>query len=175
MFKLVKWDSVWLLVFLLATTHHGSIVCSSVDPCQVMGVSPDECSKYTKPNERIFYCGGKENKRIPMKYVNDDYCDCVETGADEPGTSACINGHFFCNNFGYRGKQIFSSWVNDGICDCCDGSDEWQMQEKGRIKCPNTCAQLAHEELKEVRIQKQKYGQVKHIYFLCLHVILLMF
>lgn len=26
---------------------------------------------------------------IPAERVNDDYCDCPSTGADEPGTAAC--------------------------------------------------------------------------------------
>ena len=158
----------WLCsaLLLVATTHDSGIVpCLSLDSCSITGVSPNECGKY-EAKERVFYCGGKENRRIPMKYVNDDYCDCAETGADEPGTSACINGYFYCNNLGFRGKKIFSSWVNDGICDCCDGSDEWEMQQKGKVQCSNTCSSLAEEELKEVRAQKRKFQQVQLILFL---------
>lgn len=152
--------SIWQLFFCclillsISLTRHTRGDAS----CSITGVNPSDCPKY-KPDERIFYCGGKENKRIPMKFVNDDYCDCQETGADEPATAACINGRFYCNNKGFRGKTIFASWVNDGICDCCDGSDEWETTRLGRIKCPNTCRQLANEELAGVRDQKKQYEQ----------------
>lgn len=32
------------------------------------------------------------------------------------GTSACVNGIFYCENKGYKGSTLFSSQVNDGIC-----------------------------------------------------------
>ncbi|CAF2037209.1 unnamed protein product [Rotaria magnacalcarata] len=71
---------------------------------------------------------------VPFEFVNDDYCDCQD-GSDEPGTSACSNGQFFCENKGYLGTLIPSHFVGDGICDCCDGSDEYETT----IVCNNTC------------------------------------
>jgi protein kinase C substrate 80K-H len=56
--------------------------------------------------------------------INDDYCDCGD-GTDEPSTSACSGGQFYCNDQ----TAIPSSRVNDGICDCCEGTDEY----RGRI------------------------------------------
>jgi protein kinase C substrate 80K-H len=64
----------------------------------------------------------------------DDYCDCRD-GSDEPGTSACLNGKFWCRNIGFEGQLVPSSRVNDRICDCCDGSDEYN----GHVQCQDTC------------------------------------
>lgn len=83
--------------------------------------------RYRPDRNNEFKCL-KSEQRIPFKSINDDYCDC-EDGTDEPSTSACVNGTFYCDTQ-YRKKPITllevpSSRVNDGICDCCDGSDEW--------------------------------------------------
>lgn len=72
-----------------------------------------------------------ENRIIPIKYVNDNFCDC-EDGTDEFLTSACPNGYIYCVNphniTGYYNyfvifsfTKIGSSKYHDGICDCCDG------------------------------------------------------
>lgn len=103
-----------------------------------------------------FYEGGTQfkclsnGKVIPMDHVNDDYCDC-EDGSDEPGTNACPNGLFYCENKPYTGSYISTSRVNDGFCDCCDGSDEFD----GTIKCENTCEKL----FAEIRAQQEAFRQ----------------
>jgi protein kinase C substrate 80K-H len=56
-----------------------------------------------------FMCLDK-SQTIPFARVNDEYCDCPD-GSDEPGTSACSNGRFYCINKGSRGKFIHSSLV----------------------------------------------------------------
>jgi len=91
-------------------------------------------------NVERFKCRGSE-RIIPPSLINDDFCDC-EDGSDEPGTNACANGVFYCQNKGHVGQDIPSSRVNDGICDCCDGSDEYA----GASQCSNTCDEAGREE-----------------------------
>lgn len=54
-------------------------------------------------------------KSIPISWVNDNYCDCLD-GTDEPGTAACKSGKFYCRNEKFHPTLIPSQWVNDGIC-----------------------------------------------------------
>ena len=70
------------------------------------GVKPTDQHLY---NSKPFKCdnGGKILKQ---KQINDDYCDCAD-GTDEPGTSACDNGRFWCENTGHVGQFVFSSRV----------------------------------------------------------------
>jgi protein kinase C substrate 80K-H len=82
----------------------------------------------------------QHHRRFAIERFNDNFCDCLD-GTDEPGTSACPDGKFYCNNVGYVPQYVFSSRINDGICDCCDGSDEYD----GRIECANTCWQVGRE------------------------------
>lgn len=67
------------------------------------------------PTEGTFTCFDG-SLSIPFDQINDDYCDCEMDGSDEPGTSACPNGSFYCNNVGHKSMFIPSSQVNDGIC-----------------------------------------------------------
>ena len=76
-----------------------------------------------------------------------------QDGSDEPGTSACSNGSFYCPNRGFKPSNLASSRVNDGICDCCDGSDEWAMV--GGSPCSNNCDEMgAADKAERVRLEK---------------------
>ncbi|XP_067677378.1 glucosidase 2 subunit beta-like isoform X3 [Haliotis asinina] len=90
-------------------------------------------------------------QEFPFEYVNDDYCDC-DDGSDEPGTAACPNMKFFCQNKGHVAEDILSSRVNDGYCDCCDGSDEYQQE---KIQCPNTCDELGRKRREDLVREKE--------------------
>ena len=87
-----------------------------------------------------FTCLGDEQQVVPARKINDGECDC-EDGSDEPSTSACPSGRFFCVNKRHTPQWLNSSRVNDGACDCCDGTDE-----HGRGGCPSTCVMLASYE-----------------------------
>jgi len=89
---------------------------------------------------------------VPFHAINDDFCDCVD-GSDEPGTSACPRGSFYCRNRGHTARALPSSFVNDGVCDCCDGSDE----PKGR--CPNECLESAKYHIQELERKLSHYSE----------------
>jgi len=115
----------------------------------VRGVSLKEQALYNPAQDFACFDG---SKTIPFQSVNDDYCDCVD-GSDEPGTSACPDGKFYCQNLGHKAIYLQSSRVNDGICDCCDGSDEYDSP----VACFNQCEQQGKEE--QVRLQQEQIEQ----------------
>lgn len=101
------------------------------------GVPISKASLYNP--ERDFECFDGSRKML-FERVNDDYCDCAD-GSDEPGTAACTNGRFYCQNAGYEGQYISASHVNDGVCDCCDASDEYSSN----AKCLDNCHVLGRQ------------------------------
>ncbi|KAF9928556.1 hypothetical protein FBU30_002294 [Linnemannia zychae] len=114
------------------------------------GVSPSNAQLYVPDKSNSWSCLDG-SKTIPFSAINDDYCDCAD-GSDEPGTSACGTGMYYCANIGHAPSSIKTSRVNDGVCDeeCCDGSDEYD----GQINCPNRCAEVgakAREENERVQ------------------------
>ncbi|KAJ7229083.1 glucosidase II beta subunit-like-domain-containing protein [Mycena pura] len=123
---------------------------ASID--KTLGVPPTLLSRYSPPKSGSWKCLDS-SKEIPWDFVNDDSCDCPD-GSDEPGTSACPNSTFYCQNVGHIGATIPSSRVNDGLCEpqCCDGSDERPGV------CPNSCTEIGEQYRKqrdaERKIQK---------------------
>ncbi|KAG7921527.1 hypothetical protein KL905_002985 [Ogataea polymorpha] len=114
------------------------LFCCCVAAEWIRGVEPDRQSLYRPDEDGLWACLGNPEIRISFDKINDDYCDCPD-GSDEPGTSACSLGRFYCANEGFRPSYLPSYKVNDGICDydlCCDGSDEADG------KCPSRCAQM---------------------------------
>jgi hypothetical protein len=71
--------------------------------------------------------------------LNDDYCDCLTNGIDEPKTSAC--SHILVQSIGLTCQSatkvdpeghplavdVYPSRIRDGIKDCLDGSDEYNL------------------------------------------------
>ncbi|XP_037527654.1 glucosidase 2 subunit beta [Rhipicephalus sanguineus] len=129
------------VVFALLLVSARCLADDSIRVSRPRGVALKHASLYDRT--RNFTCfDGKRDVEFFM--VNDDYCDC-DDGSDEPGTSACTNGKFHCDNLGHKGQDIPSSWVNDGICDCCDGSDEYGTS----AGCVNNCLELGRQAREE--------------------------
>ena len=107
------------------------------------GIDPALSSKYraavNQANNSFTCLDGSVT--LPLSALNDGKCDCPDN-SDEPGTSGCLNGHFYCHNEGGKPKLIPSHKVGDGICDCCDGSDEF---DNPSAQCPNVCASLVEK------------------------------
>ncbi|XP_057757444.1 glucosidase 2 subunit beta isoform X1 [Arachis stenosperma] len=117
---------------------------SSVPNDPFFGIAPQD-EKYYKSSD-VIRCKDGSGK-FTRAQLNDDFCDCPD-GTDEPGTSACPGGKFYCHNAGHVPNSLFSSRVNDGICDCCDGTDEYD----GKVTCSNTCweaGKVARDKLKK--------------------------
>ncbi|KAK9152919.1 hypothetical protein Sjap_000399 [Stephania japonica] len=104
---------------------------SALPADRAAGIRPEDAKFY---DSEIIACRDG-SKSFSRERLNDDFCDCAD-GTDEPGTSACPEGKFYCRNEGSTPQLLFSSRVNDRLCDCCDGSDEYD----GGINCSNTCS-----------------------------------
>ncbi|CEG64825.1 hypothetical protein RMATCC62417_01734 [Rhizopus microsporus] len=109
-----------------------------VKASSIKGIAPENQSLYKPSSDGTWKCLDG-SKVILYSAINDDYCDCPD-GSDEPGTSACPNSYFYCENKGHIPDYIKSYSVNDGVCDeaCCDGSDE----STGLADCPNRCKEV---------------------------------
>eukprot|EP00316_Scyphosphaera_apsteinii_P019857 CAMPEP_0119320020 /NCGR_PEP_ID=MMETSP1333-20130426/51168_1 /TAXON_ID=418940 /ORGANISM="Scyphosphaera apsteinii, Strain RCC1455" /LENGTH=665 /DNA_ID=CAMNT_0007326609 /DNA_START=13 /DNA_END=2010 /DNA_ORIENTATION=+ len=105
----------------------------------------------------VFHCKDASSS-IRIEQLNDDYCDCPD-GSDEPGTSACIYGHFYCANKGHLPQTLSASHVDDGICDCCDASDE-QASGAGCMNDCKTVGAIARQAAEE-EARKYAEGHVK--------------
>jgi len=133
-----------LQILLLQAVEGDSVVSKT------MGIAPRELGFFEAAT-----AGCKDtSQRFSVERLNDNFCDCLD-GTDEPGTSACPDGKFYCKNAGYVAQFVFSSRINDGICDCCDGSDEYE----GKVKCGNTCWEAGKEAreklLKKLAVYKE--------------------
>ncbi|XP_074577108.1 glucosidase 2 subunit beta-like [Curcuma longa] len=126
---------------------------ASLPAREFLGIAPQDEGYYKSD---VIKCKDG-SKKFTKQQLNDEFCDCLD-GTDEPGTSACPEGKFYCRNSGHIPQMIFSSRVNDGLCDCCDGSDEYN----GNVNCSNTCweaGKAARERLKK-KIEKHQDGLV---------------
>lgn len=120
-------------VIVLAVYLIVPIICTDILPSLPKGVPVSKLPLYD-PLKDFTCLDGLFT--VPFSYVNDDYCDCQD-GSDEPGTSACPSGLFYCANKGFTPLTVPSSRVNDGFCDCCDASDEYLTNN-----CTDNCEEL---------------------------------
>ena len=72
---------------------------------KVRGVHYTMISHYNGAMRSEFVCLF-DGKTIDSAKINDDYCDC-EDGTDEPGTSACANGKFYCESDMYKRHGLY--------------------------------------------------------------------
>ncbi|KAF8794339.1 Glucosidase 2 subunit beta like protein [Argiope bruennichi] len=118
----------------------------------ILGVLPSS-QRFYKPTPRNTFKCIESGEEINFAFVNDNFCDCSDF-SDEPSTSACNSGKFYCTHQSKHSiSSVLSYKVNDGICDCCDGSDEWLHitlpehtlvpgnKQKGifQVPCPVNC------------------------------------
>ncbi|WVQ82852.1 hypothetical protein IAT38_004987 [Cryptococcus sp. DSM 104549] len=146
-----------VLSFLLVLSPGTALAGATADtkpsiPSQIRGLNPALYDRYEASASGTFTCLDG-SLTIPFSAINDDYCDCPD-GSDEPGTSACKGGLFWCKNEGHVPGQVRASRVNDGLCEpeCCDGSDEWATGA-----CPNNCAEIG----KEYRASKEAEDKIR--------------
>ena len=133
-----------IIVFSLIASLLSSPIQSS--PVEIIGI-PNSKKIHYDSSSKDFICLDL-SKKIPFSQVNDDFCDCPDS-SDEPGTSACPNGEFYCFNIAFRPKNIPSRLVNDGYCDCCDGSDEYKSPSG--LLCENTCVEKGRDEMTKLK------------------------
>ncbi len=79
------------------------------------GVDPAKAAFYTDAQARGSFTCFDGLKTVPAAALNDNYCDCPD-GSDEPGSSACIGGTFYCRNRGHQPRVLYASFADDGIC-----------------------------------------------------------
>ncbi|XP_051224448.1 glucosidase 2 subunit beta [Lolium perenne] len=142
-----------LLLLWISTAAAVAAAAASSQPLETLGIPPQDEAYY---RGGVIKCRDGSGK-FTRDQLNDDFCDCPD-GTDEPGTSACPEGKFYCQNAGHSPITIFSSRVNDGICDCCDGSDEYGSNGT----CKNTCweaGKAAREKLRK-KVATYKSGVV---------------
>jgi hypothetical protein len=74
---------------------HGKVV-QKEKHIHLKGIRPSDIPIYI-PNEQGNFMCFHTREEIAFSRVNDDFCDCLFDGSDEPGTSACPNGRFYCD------------------------------------------------------------------------------
>ncbi|GMP92191.1 hypothetical protein CsSME_00042518 [Camellia sinensis var. sinensis] len=110
---------LWFIIMLWVAFFIGR--SASVPSRDLLGIAPQDelyyktFSSSSSSSGTISIKCRDGSKKFSKSQLNDDFCDCLD-GTDEPGTSACPNGKFYCHNAGYAPFFIFSSRVNDGIC-----------------------------------------------------------
>eukprot|EP00826_Nyctotherus_ovalis_P065581 TRINITY_DN9642_c0_g1_i15.p2 TRINITY_DN9642_c0_g1~~TRINITY_DN9642_c0_g1_i15.p2 ORF type:complete len:121 (+),score=34.01 TRINITY_DN9642_c0_g1_i15:366-728(+) len=90
-----------------------------------------------------------QEELIDVSRLNDDFCDCPDSGVDETASNACDKGRFYCKSKFAIIKYISSFKVNDGYCDCCDCSDEFERE--GVDRCLEEFKRYVEAEVNNLR------------------------
>jgi protein kinase C substrate 80K-H len=109
---------VVVVVALLAAAPPGcdaKAAAATQAPRRVRGAAPDLAPRYAPGADGSWACLDGSAVLPSFSRVNDDFCDCPD-GSDEPGTSACPSGTFYCANRGHESRALSSAFVDDGVC-----------------------------------------------------------
>jgi protein kinase C substrate 80K-H len=100
---------------LLGLTRPAAAAAAAAPRRRVRGVAPELAARYAPSKDGTWQCLDGSRVLPSFTRVNDDFCDCPD-GSDEPGTSACPGGKFFCANRGHEGRTLSAAFVDDGVC-----------------------------------------------------------
>jgi hypothetical protein len=104
----------------------------------ILAVVPQPALSTVRVVDISIYADVKCTDGVTVGKMNDNYCDCLLDGEDEPNTGACSGfvkpaavlyecapaRQHYLPKMRIKTIKIYSSRIRDGICDCVGCSDE---------------------------------------------------